>query len=385
MDLFNHLRKHTLTNKNTLLILLSVTAASIVVGCFILFYTLPYKKSKGSLSLVVVKTNITLSNNIHLTITNKEITSTNSLQIFKSNSQSNYPDINKSISRHPTNVAEIQIALARLGLSPGPIDGVPGRQTTQAIKALEYKIKLSKNNSDTSSPLSHLTINNPIYVDYEVTPEDLKRLTKNGSTWLEKAQQSRLDYESILELVSEKAKSSKSFIVKLNPKINWRNITPGTKLKIPYVPDPIITSKVSFIRISLSNKTLEAFDAFTNLLVHFPCSIAAKPEKRPVGTLIVKSIIKNPYYVFDPDNFQESEEAQYLADKINQLILPPGPNNPVGLVWIALNKPGYGIHGSPEPELIGKTESHGCFRLANWDACVLANIIEPGIVVIVEK
>ena len=105
----------------------------------------------------------------------------------------------------------------------------------------------------------------------------------------------------------------------------------------------------------------------TNLLAHFPCSIAAQVEKRPVGELHVAAIAPNPNYTFDPEVFPESLEARQLNQK---LILRPGPNNPVGVAWISLDKTGYGIHGTPSPEQVGRTESHGCFRLANWDGSI---------------
>jgi hypothetical protein len=131
----------------------------------------------------------------------------------------------------------------------------------------------------------------------------------------------------------------------------------------------------------LADKVLEAFDAETNLLVHFPCSIAQRVEKRPVGELHVAAIAPNPNYTFDPEVFPESPEAQQIKTK---LIIPPGPNNPVGTVWISLDKPGYGIHGTPGPEQVGRTESHGCFRLANWNAERLLSLVWVGLPVYIE-
>ena len=133
--------------------------------------------------------------------------------------------------------------------------------------------------------------------------------------------------------------------------------------------------------IHLGDRFLEAFDAQTNLLAHFPVSIAARFDKRPVGELQVKVVAPNPNYTFDPDVFPESPEAQAIGRK---LILPPGPNNPVGVAWIGLDKTGYGIHGTPAPEQVGRTESHGCFRLANWDAAHLLKLVWVGMPVEVE-
>ena len=155
----------------------------------------------------------------------------------------------------------------------------------------------------------------------------------------------------------------------------------GTVLQIPNAGREPPARKAAFVTISLGEKVLEAFDAETNLLAHFPCSIAQRVEKRPVGELRVAVVAPNPNYTFDPDIFPESPEAQRLKMK---LVLPPGPNNPVGVAWIGLDKPGYGMHGTPSPELVGRTESHGCFRLANWNAEYLLKLVWIGMPVYVQ-
>ena len=155
----------------------------------------------------------------------------------------------------------------------------------------------------------------------------------------------------------------------------------GTTIRLPDAAFAAPRVKAGFINLSLANRTLEAFDENTNLLAHFPCSIAQRVEKRPAGELRVAVIAPNPNYTFDPDVFPESPEARQLKTK---LVLPPGPNNPVGVAWIGLDKPGYGIHGTPSPEQVGRTESHGCFRLANWNADYLLKLVSVGMPVYVE-
>ena len=203
---------------------------------------------------------------------------------------------------------------------------------------------------------------------------------KVPSTWLAKSEQKRLDYESILELIAEKGRATTAFIKKLNPQINWTNVVAGTLVKIPRIENPP-REKAAFARVHLYSKTLDVFGKSTNLLAHFPCSIAARVEKRPIGTLYVVKAAANPSYLFDPAVFTESEEAKKITRK---LTIPPGPNNPVGTAWIGLDRPGYGIHGTPKPEQIGRTESHGCFRLANWNAEHLLQLAWSGMPVIVE-
>lgn len=277
--------------------------------------------------------------------------------------------------RPAKNLLEAQVALARRAISPGSIDGAIGSQTRAAIAAFQRSHRLFQSRAPDTNTLSLLTLETPLLTDYVVTTNDLARLQPLGKTWLAKSQQSALEYETVLELVAETAHAHPVLIQKLNPEVNWTNVTAGTVLKIPDVAYPEPEDKAARVVIHLSEKFLEAFGAETNLLAHFPCSIAAKVEKRPVGELHVAVVAPNPNYTFDPEIFPESPEAQAIGHK---LILQPGPNNPVGVAWIGLDKPGYGMHGTPSPEQIGRTESHGCFRLANWDAEYLVKLVWVG-------
>jgi lipoprotein-anchoring transpeptidase ErfK/SrfK len=200
-------------------------------------------------------------------------------------------------------------------------------------------------------------------------------------TWLEKSEQPRLDFENIVELLGEKSFSHPQLIRALNPKVNWNDLPAGTTVTIPQVQYPPVAGKAALVKISLQECVLEAFDSESNLLVHFPCSIGRLAEKRPAGELHVVVVAHDPNYTFDPAVFPESPEAQEVGRK---LIIPPGPNNPVGVAWIGLDRPGYGIHGTPAPEKVGRTESHGCFRLANWNADYLSRMVWVGMPVRVE-
>lgn len=279
------------------------------------------------------------------------------------------------------NVFEAQMALARRAISSGPIDAALGSQTRRAIAVFQETQHLPVTGALNADTRARLTLAVPLVTTYVVTASDLARLQPLGKTWLAKSQQTALEYETELELVAEKSHSHPELIRRLNLNVNWTNTAAGTVLQVPDVDYPAASNKAAFAVIHLADKFLEAFDAETNLLAHFPCSIAANVEKRPVGELHVAVVAPNPNYTFDPDLFPESPEARQLNRK---LILPPGPNNPVGVVWIGLDKTGYGIHGTPVPEQVGRTESHGCFRLANWDAEYLIKLVWVGMPVLVE-
>lgn len=277
--------------------------------------------------------------------------------------------------RLPRDTFEVQLALARAGVSSGSLDGVNGSQTRAAIKGFQLREQLADTGMADLETKSRLQLLAPPLTNYLVTAEDLARLQPVSQTWLGKSQQSALDYETVLEFIAEKGHAHPALIKRLNPGVEWANVTAGTTLKIPAVTYPPTRGKAAFILIHLAGKTLQAFDGNTNLLAHFPCSIAARVEKRPVGELHVAVVAPNPNYTFDPEVFPESAEAQKLGRK---LVLPPGPNNPVGVAWIGLDRPGYGIHGTPGPEQVGRTESHGCFRLANWNAEHLLKLVTVG-------
>jgi lipoprotein-anchoring transpeptidase ErfK/SrfK len=290
-------------------------------------------------------------------------------------SPANPPTALNQYPRPVQNPFEAQVALVSLGISPGSLDGALGSQTRAAIAAFQKNEGLPVTGALDPLTRTNLLLDESPYTTYTVTTNDLARLQPLATTWLGKSQQTALDYETILELVAERTYSHPSLIRRLNPAINWTNLPAGTVLSVPKVSYPDDPAKAAWVTIHLNSKVLEAFDAQTNLLAHFPCSIAKRVEKRPVGLLHVVVVAPHPNYTFDPDVFPESAEAKQLGRK---LVLPPGPNNPVGVAWIGLDRPGYGIHGTPAPEAVGRTESHGCFRLANWNAEYLLRLITIG-------
>lgn len=208
-----------------------------------------------------------------------------------------------------------------------------------------------------------------------IAPTDLDQLALVPETWVGKSAMRGLYYESLLERLSEETHAHPNLIRKLNPEVAWPTPPVGSRIRIPHPGRKPARGQAGFITIRLSNRTLQVFDRNARIIAHYPCSIASKVEKRPVGELRIEVLVEDPNYTFTPELFPESAEARTLKRKY---ILPPGPNNPVGVAWIGLNRPGYGIHGTPIPEKVGRTESHGCFRLANWNALDLLTLVQVG-------
>lgn len=275
-------------------------------------------------------------------------------------------------------IVAVQITLDQAGFSTNTIDGKWGALTSQALSAWQEANGLeSTGQFDTETMARFPAVEAPI-ANYAVTAEDLAQLQRVPEDWLERSKLERMTFESLTEMLAERYHAKESFIRALNPQIADRNVVAvGQIVMIPNLGDVPATKpvKTQRLRINLTAKTIRAYDGDDKLIALFPCSIAAHKEKRPVGALAVQTVVLNPNYTFDPGNFPEVDAKQKSYGK---LIIPPGPNNPVGTAWIGLSLPGYGIHGTPNPEQVSRTESHGCFRLANWNATRLAQMLTIG-------
>jgi len=265
--------------------------------------------------------------------------------------------------------AGLQIALDDEGFSPGVIDGWIGEKT---ILAARFAHEAGRDIKPSGQPWQTWKIPVGFLEDIAPVPE----------SWLARSKLDRLSYGTIREKLAERFHVAEEFLYFLNPNIkDWSRLQEGNSIQAP-----ILSSKrlpqADQIQISLSQKVIVAYDAEKRPLASFPCSIAAKKEKRLAGQLEVRVLASNPDYLFDPAMFVEVPEAATIKSK---LMISPGPNNPVGEMWIGLNLKGYGIHGTPLPEDIGKTESHGCFRLTNWDARRLAAMVRIGMPVMIEE
>jgi len=282
-------------------------------------------------------------------------------------------DSSPKVSRE--DVISIQIGLDEAGFSPGQIDGKWGGMARQALVAWQQANELKPTGEFDAVTAANFPAGEANYTNYVVTAEDLAKLTRIPEDWKERSQLTNMWFENVLQMVAERCHASEGLIKTLNPGVtNWAGIQTNQVVTLLNIPSAkhLVAARV---RVSLSAKTVTAFDDDGKLIALFPCSIAADKEKRTPGQLAVQTVAVNPNYTFDPVNFPELDDVQKGYGK---LIVPPGPKNPVGTAWIGLSRVGYGIHGTPHPDQIGKTFSHGCFRLANWNANRLAQMVQIG-------
>ncbi len=292
--------------------------------------------------------------------------------------QKNSPADNKSTAAHDsktvvTPVLKLQIALDRSGFSPGILDGIVGRKTRMATAAFQAHKGLPATGKADAATLEALAIDSfEATSRYTLTAEDMALIAPPPKRWQDKAKAKLLGYESIEALAAERGHCTVALLKRLNPGVRFSSLRRGNSFVIPNVLDAADRPNVARLEVDLGLKAIRAYDNAGRQRALFHCSIAADRANLPQGRCKVDSISENPEYTFDPAMWPEVKGVD------RKLTIPPGPRNPVGLCWIGLSLRGYGIHGTPVPELIGKTGSHGCIRLTNWDALRLAKMIRVG-------
>ena len=270
-------------------------------------------------------------------------------------------------------VARLQILLDRAHVSPGVIDGMPGGNLSKAVAALENMYGLpstGRMGPNVDSILARFGTT-PVLVPYVVTAADAAGpfVPVMPKDYGEMAQLPALAYRNAAEELAERFHMDEGFLRRLNPGARFGE---GETLMVADV-GPAMKAKVYHLVADSAARQLLGYDQEWNLIVAYPATIGSTDMPSPSGTHAVKAIAVNPEYWYRPKvNFQQGKNDKPLK-------LAPGPNNPVGAVWIGLDKPTYGIHGTPEPSRIDKTNSHGCLRLTNWDALELAHLVRPGV------
>ena len=284
-------------------------------------------------------------------------------------------------ARSINNTTELQIALAREGFSPGSIDGTNGSQTKRALLAYQTAHKLPLTGIFDVTTAHDLKIQEPVFITRELTRADFSDVGNKPPNWQALGALDKLRFYSLREMIAEQSQSDPDLIDSLNPDTNWHDLSIGDTIFIPYVPPFRVNETAAYLQIKLSERALQAFSADHRLLFHCPVSIARRIEKRPSGELRVNVRVNEPNYTFNPAILTITAAREGITQKF---IIQPGPNNPVGTVWVGLNLPSYGIHGTPEPEKVGRTESSGCFRLANWNAQTVLHAVHVNMPVFVE-
>jgi len=271
-------------------------------------------------------------------------------------------------------LVKAQVLLDRARFSPGEIDGRAGDNYVKALNAFAQDRGLESKNGlseDIWRALAAISPE-PIVTEYILVEKDVKGpfLDKVPTKLDDMKGLSALSYGSPRERLAEQFHMSESLLSELNPGKQFdRN---GDTIFVVRGADQKPSSKAASLQIDKSMQTLRAFDKNQKLIAFFPITAGSTEKPAPSGEMRIRSIARNPTYRYNPAyafKGVRSEEPFTVA---------PGPNSPVGLVWIGLPGEGFGIHGTPDPGKVGKTESHGCIRLTNWDALALANLISKG-------
>ena len=297
---------------------------------------------------------------------------------------------------------QTQVILDRIGFSPGVIDGKMGQSFVLALKAFQDAndiVQSGELDTATTDALRKFTVPatrlvripaefaaGPFIPDF---PEDVA----------DQAKLPALGYRNIMEALAERFHTTPETLVALNSPETA--VAANAVIRVPNISDVTMPGpddaergwdktlqmlgvasdqpEVANIVVDKSEGVLRAFGADEKLIAQFPATMGSERDPLPLGNWTVKGVARNPDFHYNPKLFWD------VSDSKDKQLLKPGPNGPVGVVWIDLSKPHYGIHGTGEPHTIGRAESHGCVRLTNWDAAKLAGMVKTGVKVVFQK
>ncbi len=278
-------------------------------------------------------------------------------------------------------VLKTQVYLDRLHFSVGALDGRWGKNS--AIALWWYQRSRGINATEpgaldeaTFRSLAAAAGGQPAVTQHTVTEEDVKGpFVSVPEEMYDKAKLDCLCYESKKEKLAEIFHTTAEFLDTLNPDADFSNIKAGDRIWVPNVREVPEAPRPDIARVvvSIKGNSFNAFDAQGNLIFHAPTTLGNKYDPSPRETVQVKKIVHDPHFHYQPKLFAEVPDDEPEAN------LNPGPNSPVGVVWIALTKPHFGVHGTSDPDSIGYASSHGCVRLTNWDANDVARRLKPGV------
>jgi lipoprotein-anchoring transpeptidase ErfK/SrfK len=278
-------------------------------------------------------------------------------------------------------IARAQVMLDRARFSPGEIDARRGENFDKAVRAFAQAQDQPAGNELTKAVWSKLLeiYSAPAIVEYEITEDDVKGpfVPNLPSQFEELKNLESLSYTSAAEGLAEKFHMSEELLRALNPDKTFDRA--GEIILVASVLSGEPAAKVARLEVDKGAQTIRAFDKADRLIAFYPATIGSEEKPSPSGTLKVTLVQNSPTYHYNPKYAFKGVRAT------EPFTIKPGPNNPVGLVWIGLSQKGYGIHGAPEPSKVSKAESHGCIRLTNWDARHLASTVSKGTPVVFEN
>ncbi len=272
--------------------------------------------------------------------------------------------------------ARTHVMLNNSHASPGAIDGSSGMNTLKAIASFQQMNGLKPTGELTKETWDTLVSqqgSKPAFIEYTITEADIKG-PYAASIPHDYALQSKMKglyYTRTTEMFGEKFHMDEEFLKKLNPKATFKKV--GEKILVTNIRNDL-PENIHLIVAHKGAKQLYLFNAQNQMVGSFPATIGSTDTPSPTGTYKVTGVAPNPWYSYSPSNFVQGKNLKPLS-------LPPGPNAPVGNIWIGLSKKSFGIHGTPNPSMISKSASHGCIRLTNWDANDLGRKVKSGVTV----
>ena len=266
-----------------------------------------------------------------------------------------------------------QVLLARAHFSPGVIDGQDGGNVRNAIAAFEAAHDLPVDGAMDDQVWAALSKDErPVLTDYVITPDDVKGpfVAKIPTDYAEMAKLPALGFSSPSEALAEKFHMDETLLKSLNPGVDFG--AAGTKIVVAALGPDKLPGSVAKIEVDKTKRQIRAYGDGDVLLAVYPATVGSSERPAPAGEWEVRTTAPNPTYTYDPSRLTFGKASQ------GKLTIKPGPNNPVGSTWIDLTKDTFGIHGTPDPRMVGKAASHGCVRLTNWDVRQLSLAVKKG-------